>query len=544
MVLREQFDLKNIRFKQLDHHGLVASTINKFKLVEQFDKQLPISKEKGAIVTHGQRIKAMIINGLGFTANPLYISPEFFEEKDVSRLIGEGIEAKHLNDDALGRTLDAIYACGSTQLFAQVAFDIASRHHLFGRSAKLDTTSLKLFGKDYEAEDENSLAPIPALGFSKDHRPDLNQVVMSLIVSGKGNIPLWFEGLNGNTQDKKSFHETIDRVRTFQEHLKNSPSFLWVADSALYNDGKLSNTPIRYLTRVPATLKKVKAYYQQDKQDFTWECLGNGYESSWVQSNRPNQEKWLLIYSEQAKKREMTTLLRRIDKALISGTTLANKLKTTHFSCEKDAQQAASLFEKSLKYHQVSTIIEPICTTSKRGKQKASVHVHYQVSATLKIDEEKCEPYYRKAGRFVLGTNDLSKQELTAQALLQTYKEQQDVERGFRFIKDPCFQLNQIFLKKPERIEALMMIMTLCLMIYNLGQYDLRENLKAQKKTLPNQKGKEINNPTLRWVFQMMRSIHVAHYPGQAAETLGLNDRKLHIIEAFGEEALQVYGLK
>lgn len=543
----QMVSLANIKLqeiKPLEHHGLVASIIEKFKLVEQFDKKLPISKEKGAIVTHGQRIKAMIINGLGFMANPLYLSPEFFEGKAVSRLIGEGIKAEHLNDDALGRTLDAIYVAGSTKLFAEVAFEIASRHQLFGRSAKLDTTSLKLFGNGYEVYDEESDVAVPALGFSKDHRADLKQVVMSLIVSGKGNIPLWFEGLNGNSQDKKSFHETIARVQTFQKQLKESPSFLWVADSALYNDGKLSETPIRYLTRVPATLKKIKAYCQQDKQDFIWEELGNGYESTWVESNRPKQEKWLLIHSKQAEKRETETLLRRMKKAFTDATTSSNKLKRNHFACEKDAQQATHKFNQSLKYHRALSTIEPVYTKRKEGSKKTSILIHYQVTTTLVQDEDKCQPYYQKAGRFVLASNDVGNSLLTAEEMLKTYKEQQGVEQGFRFIKEPCFHLNQVFLKKPERIEALMMIMTLCLMVYNLGQNHVREQLEQQHKTLPNQKGKEINNPTLRWLFQMMKSIHVVYYPGLPPVTLGVNDKKRRVIEIFGEEAIKIYGLE
>jgi transposase len=55
--------------------------------------------------------------------------------------------------------------------------------------------------------------------------------------------------------------------------------------------------------------------------------------------------------------------------------------------------------------------------------------------------------------------------------MLSTYKEQQGGERGFRFIKDPLFHLSGVFLKKPERIDALMMVMTLCLMVYNAGYF-------------------------------------------------------------------------
>jgi transposase len=65
----------------LDHLGIVAGLVNKLKLVERIDARIPISKAHGAIVTHGQSIKAMLINGLGFTQNPIYLSPTFFEPK-------------------------------------------------------------------------------------------------------------------------------------------------------------------------------------------------------------------------------------------------------------------------------------------------------------------------------------------------------------------------------------------------------------------------------------------------------------------------------
>jgi transposase len=88
-----------VQVETLDHLGIVAGLVDKLKLVERIDARMPISTTHGAIVTHGQSIKAMIINGLGFTQNPIYLSPTFFEGKDVSALIGEGIEAQHLNDD-------------------------------------------------------------------------------------------------------------------------------------------------------------------------------------------------------------------------------------------------------------------------------------------------------------------------------------------------------------------------------------------------------------------------------------------------------------
>ena len=82
-----------VQVETLDHLGIVAGLVDKLKLVERIDARVPISKTHGAIVTHGQSIKAKIINGLGFSQNPIYLSPTFFESKNVCALMGEGIKA-------------------------------------------------------------------------------------------------------------------------------------------------------------------------------------------------------------------------------------------------------------------------------------------------------------------------------------------------------------------------------------------------------------------------------------------------------------------
>jgi transposase len=76
-----------VQVETLDHLGIVAGLVDKLKLVERIDVRVLISKTQGAIVTHGQSIKAMIINGLGFTQSPIYLSPTFFECKDVCAVI-------------------------------------------------------------------------------------------------------------------------------------------------------------------------------------------------------------------------------------------------------------------------------------------------------------------------------------------------------------------------------------------------------------------------------------------------------------------------
>ena len=104
-------------------------------------------------------------------------------------------------------------------------------------------------------------------------------------------------------------------------------------------------------------------------------------------------------------------------------------------------------------------------------------------------------------GRFVLATNVLDSCALPDESMLFDYKDQGSIEQGFRFIKNDTLGLDEVYLKKPERIGALMAMMTLCLLIYGFAQYRLRDALIKNNEFLPNQKGKATQSPTLMWVF-------------------------------------------
>ena len=181
---------KNVSGKALDHLGLVASTIYDIGLVQKIDARLPLSPHKGAKVTIGKRVAAMIINGLGFMNTRLYMFPEFLENKPVDRLLGDGLMAEDFNDDALGRALDAIHEYGTNKLFSEVAFPIAIEQKMMGTSIHVDSSSLSVHGEytgdedsikllnDNESNSETlATTPLITHGFSKDYRPDLKQVV-------------------------------------------------------------------------------------------------------------------------------------------------------------------------------------------------------------------------------------------------------------------------------------------------------------------------------------------------------------------------------
>lgn len=205
---------EDVSSQVLDHLGLVASVIKDIGLIEKIDARIPLSKSKGAKVTIGQRVSAMILNGLGFMDDRLYMFPTFLENKPVHRLFEDNVCATDFNDDALGRGLDEIFNFGVTQLFSELAFDIGVAQHLLGRGAHFDTTSLSLYGEygsdDKGASNEAEPTELPArkapiditYGYSKANRPDLKQVVLNLATTGVANFPIWMESCSGNVSDK------------------------------------------------------------------------------------------------------------------------------------------------------------------------------------------------------------------------------------------------------------------------------------------------------------------------------------------------------
>jgi len=128
--------------------------------------------------------------------------------------------------------------------------------------------------------------------------------------------------------------------------------------------------------------------------------------------------------------------------------------------------------------------------------------------------------------------------------VIRAYKAQAGVEGGFRFLKDPLFFVSSLFVKKPSRIQGLLMVMTLALLVYSLTQRRLRQYLADHKATIPNQIRQPTERPTLRWVFQLLEGIHRVRVTvqGQAHDVIeGLNEVQIKILRLFGDEVCRLY---
>lgn len=113
-----------ISIRNLDHLGLVAALCQELGIARMIDALLP--KTPPFKVSHGEALVAMIVNGLGFHSSTLHMFPQFFANKPVERLIGPGICADDLNDDVLGRCLDALFEADVSALYQVMAALLSS----------------------------------------------------------------------------------------------------------------------------------------------------------------------------------------------------------------------------------------------------------------------------------------------------------------------------------------------------------------------------------------------------------------------------------
>jgi transposase len=274
--------------------------------------------------------------------------------------------------------------------------------------------------------------------------------------------------------------------------------------------------------------------------------LAEGYRYHVIPSSYGGVEpRWMLIHSEPRLPQAQRTVDKQWLKQSADEVKAFKTLCRTAFACETDARQALARFANDVQTTFLSaTTIAPTPHYGKRGRPGPGAQpdqIVYHIAGALasrltdhpaRIDQHSC---------FILATNELDEGQLSAQAVLDGYTGQAQAERGFRFLKDPQFLASSLYLKKPERIMALLMVMTVCLLVYAALEYRIRRALQAHEATFPDQKGKRIQHPTARWVFHYFVGIHVLYIPGQGRMILNLTDEHQHLLQLLGKRYAWFY---
>ena len=521
------FKIEEIEIKNLDHLGIVAGIIDEIGIVGKVNELLGTDpREK---INCGEVVKAIILNGLGFVAQPLYLFSNFFKDKAVEHLLGPGVKAEELNDDRLGRVMDKLYKYGLNNLFLIIGLEVIRKYGISTKYSHLDSSSFHLHGQyknqnnEREGKELEVTSEIPIFitqGYSRDHRPDLKQSVLDLIVSSDGDVPIFMRGGSGNESDKAMFGKIL--VEYSQQIDFES---IMIADSALYSANNLILIKdLKWISRVPLSIKKAKDLIKTVKNEDLKDSGSKGYRYSESKVTYAGiEQRWMIIEGEERKKSDLKKIFSRLEKEAKKTEKEINKIIKLEFEQSSLALKRIKEIQSKLKYHQVVEI-EISNQTNKKGQE---IHI---VTCGLAENQEVIDDIKNSAGRFILATNILSETELSSAEILVAYKKQQSCERGFRFLKDPLFFADSLFIKSPKRIETMMMLMGLSLLVYTIGQREIRNNLQSRKSSVKNQLNKLTERPTLRWIFQCFQGIHCFKFEG------------LERISNLSEERCQILG--
>ncbi len=376
--------------------------------------------------------------------------------------------------------------------------------------------------------------------------------MIDTICSGDGDVPLYLRVANGNETDSVGFRQVVNEYQN-QWHFDG----LWVADAALYTAENLKQLQgLKWISRVPLTLSEAQAVIRQVVPFAEWEGLAEGYRLIEVCTTYAEvRQRWVVVESDQRREADLKQLEKRVKQEEQRQQRRLDKLAQESFACEADARKAIQKFEQTLHYCELSqvSVVQQV-HHGKRGRPKQGSQpqsLSYHLQATLIPNSETIEEHQRIAGRFILATNELEceplnplePESLNAVEVLAEYKKQQSSERGFRFLKDPLFFTDSVFLKSRQRIMALAMVMALCLLVYTLAQRKLRQALSEAQTGIHNQLGKLTDTPTMRWVFQCFQAIHLVVVAGRQQIT-NLTPQRRKILQFLGAACGRYYLLE
>ena len=268
-------DIKSLNLQPSDVRFLpiVSAFVKKIGVVEEINRLCPSEKD----VSPGHVVMALILDTLS-GRSPLYRLESSFKDMDLELLLGVDIKPSKLNDDAVGRVLDQVWEAGTGKLLTAVALKAAKMFSLDTSRVHHDTTSVTVHG-DYDlyADTDHGQPFVITYGFSKDHRPDLKQLVHSLLCVDHG-IPIWSKYENGNESDKIINKNLMGRiVEKMREFGQKNP--LYIADSSLVTQDNLDlmsdeEKGFRFVTRLPATYAECDAAIARAVHAQSWNDLG------------------------------------------------------------------------------------------------------------------------------------------------------------------------------------------------------------------------------------------------------------------------------
>jgi transposase len=477
---------------RLDPLGIISAVMKDLGLMDLLNARLVPAAQEGR--TPGEAMAGRIVNGLGFAHRPLSLPPQFFANNPLARLFREGLRPEMFTRLKLGRTRDEAYTYGCDLLLPGLALAVCAQDGIALRFKQLDTPSFALHGASVPDSEEPAMTITS--GDSKDHRPDLKPAVLELLVAQAGGVPVGRKSWEGNTSEIKVFQE---RAQALLAAFQNAPRPRYLlADSQLSQENTTPNLqPLGFITRLPHTRSSVSQGIAHALGWDPWPRLADETRDQCLEfCHYGLAQRWLIVQSDAALERAEATLTkaRQREEAVLTKPLL--HLQAPRFQTPEMAPEALAAVAQRWTYHQVDS--SPLIAHKRYvGKGRPTPPtplkaIAWQLQARVRPDQEAMRHHQQVKACCVLGPK-IGATALSEAEVIAAYKGQSSVDGGFRLLKDPLVFVSSLFVKKPSRIDGLLMGMTLALLVYSGAQRRMRQQRAHHHETVPNQ----INPPPM-----------------------------------------------
>jgi transposase len=506
------------------YHGkmnFIACICKKLSVSAIFEDNLTKSNRRKPDIPYGTMAELMITN-LCDSHRPLYLMQEYFSlYKDLEGIFHQNIDINQLNDDRFANFLDQLHAAGPRKIFSEISAYAFSTYGLTVKTVNFDTTSKVMWG-EYETPEGKVGTVSINFGYSKNKREDKKQIKIGI---GTANgIIADAKVLSGNVDDKTYNFNNLDDVDALLERTHTDKSgFYYIADSALFTENnvlKAQQKNIKFITRIPETTKMANKLINKALNDNEFceqiilinaqqkEVKYDVYE--YVSDYKGIATKCAVCYSYTLEETKNKTIWKQVYREEAELEKIMKEYNKREFACQADAQKEIDDFmkkkHKKIKFHSLTFTIHPEerrkVGRPAKNQSVDTVQYTYFIQAELSQEEDKIKQAIKQACFFVLGSNDIS---ISAENILREYKTQSSVEKKFQQLKSPNF-VNSLFIKTPERVEALTYIMLITMMILSVTEHVVRRELKKENAIVIGPGKIKMKQPTLRAIIEIFNS--------------------------------------
>jgi transposase len=494
---------------------LESERLGPLPLINHFIERMGVPQTLAQHVASDARCAISHASALGVLLRSIIVEREpIYRQQETVHGFASGMfgvaaqELQHLSDDRLGRALDHLYDADRTALLTELVLAVGQRFGVRFEELHNDSTTISFCGSYRRAggrQIRGRTAPAITYGHSKQHRPDLKQVLFILTMSADGNVPVAFRCADGNASDSRTHIETWNTLKA----VAGRADFLYVADSKLCSRESMEHIDRaggRFVTVMPRSrledsLFRKTIQTRAPEWTLVWDRpnprYAQGPRDCWYvhRASLPSMEGWSIVWvwSTVLTLRQQARRTRNLAAAEEELQHLRQRLASAKARLRGAAEidlQVKLILEKYhvARYLKVRRVVreEHVFKQAHRGRPGPDTAYRKITKRRFDVqwstDQQAIDYDRRSDGMYPLMTND---RQLGDAHVLEAHKGQPMIEKRFEQVKS-VHEIAPVFLKNEGRIEALFTLYAIALLVQALIERELRRAMARNAiKELP-----------------------------------------------------------